>query len=141
MAHGLDGRTGEAINLLEKAIATATSILGPDDQTFLRSKSTLVSVYGLNSKSDKSIRLFESVAEIMVDSFTENDLRQLVSQHNLAVAYIFARQVGKGISLMQHVVSVQSNALPINHPDRTECKLALWKMQRDLATDLMKSKG
>lgn len=65
----------------------------------------------------RAFAIFQDLVESCCRVLPDDDDLRLISQHDLAVAYIRNGQVDKAIQLLEHVVKVQER-LPPNHPNK-----------------------
>jgi tetratricopeptide (TPR) repeat protein len=66
----------------------------------------------------EAVRWLEECTQGRRSILDADDAEIRVSQHELAHAYRYDRQVGKAVELLEHVVAVEEMALSEEHPDR-----------------------
>ena len=90
----------------------------------------------------KAVDLFRDVLEGRARRLPEDDPNRLVSEHELACAYLANGQIGEAVSLLEHVVKFREE-LAENDPDRLTsqhefARAYLENGQLDKAIDLLK---
>ncbi|KAK2124192.1 hypothetical protein NOF04DRAFT_1252912 [Fusarium oxysporum II5] len=112
----IDGRTRQAVLILESVVETEKAMLAENDPPLLSSQYLLASAYASNRQTKESIKLLEHMVAIRSD-LAENHPDRLASQHILARVYRLNGQIKESIKLLEHEVAVQVD-LGENHPDR-----------------------
>lgn len=113
-----DGRTIEAVEVLQSVVETRETLLAEDDPCQLASQHALSMAYQENGQVKQAIELLEHVVSIRERLLAEDHPFQLASKHELARAYQANGQVEKAIQLLKHVVSIQGRLFENDHPDQ-----------------------
>ncbi|KAI4127097.1 MAG: hypothetical protein LQ338_003383 [Usnochroma carphineum] len=69
-------------------------------------------------RSPEAVPLLEQVVQIREQTLPKNHSDRLVSQHELARAYLVNRQVKEAVSLLEQVVQIREQILAEDHPER-----------------------
>ncbi|KAI8656304.1 NB-ARC domain-containing protein [Fusarium sp. Ph1] len=113
-----DGRTREAVDLLEYVVSIREKTLAENHPDRLASQHNLARAYQANGQIEKAVDLLEHVVSINEKTLAENHPDRLASQNNLARAYQANGQIDKAADLLEHVVSINEKTLAESHPDR-----------------------
>ncbi|KAH8646409.1 P-loop containing nucleoside triphosphate hydrolase protein, partial [Tricladium varicosporioides] len=73
---------------------------------------------GLDRRFKEAIRCFEAASEWRREHFTEEDDSRLLSEHELASAYLDDRRIKEAIEIFEHVVAVQKRTLADENDSR-----------------------
>ncbi|KAH6970751.1 hypothetical protein BKA56DRAFT_559223 [Ilyonectria sp. MPI-CAGE-AT-0026] len=112
----LDGRSGEAVKLLQRMGATQALAEDPPKQLSLRQH--LARAYLKNNQVEEAVKLLQVVVSIRSQALAEDHPDRLSSQHELAGAYLKNDQVEEAVELLLMVVSIESRTLAEDDPDR-----------------------
>ncbi|KAL3595984.1 hypothetical protein FPOAC2_10354 [Fusarium poae] len=114
----VDGRVGQAVELLERVVAVQETTLAEDHPDLLASQHELARTYQVNDQIKKAVELLEHVVAVQETSLAEDHPDRLTSQHELARTYRANGQIKKAVELLEHVVAVWETSLTEDHPDR-----------------------
>ncbi|KAH7020255.1 hypothetical protein EDB80DRAFT_887773 [Ilyonectria destructans] len=121
----VDGRTQEAINLLEHVVGIQKKTLVETDLSRLNSQHSLARAYRADRRVKDAISLQEYVVKIYTEILPEDHSDRLTSQHTLAGAYQADGQIKAAVELMENVVGIRKRVLVEGHPDRLASQHAL----------------
>ncbi|KAL7901865.1 hypothetical protein HDV63DRAFT_68241 [Trichoderma sp. SZMC 28014] len=113
-----DGRTKEAIALLEHVVAIREKNLAEDNPDRLASQHALAGVFKANGQTKEAMTLLEHVVTIEEKSLAEDHSSRLASQLLLATLYFDDGQAKEARQLVEHVVAIQQITLAEDHPHR-----------------------
>ncbi|WAO97400.1 Hypothetical protein NCS54_01512900 [Fusarium falciforme] len=113
-----DGRTQEAVRLLEYVAAIREKTLAEDHPSRLVSQQDLAAAYYINGQVKEAIGMLEYVVGIWETTVADDYPDRLASQNNLAEAYQANGQVKEAIGLLQHVVRIREKTVAEDHTHR-----------------------
>ena len=114
----VDGRTREAVQLLELLVAIREKTLAEDHPSRLASQHLLARVYRANGQVKKAVKLLEHVVAIEETTFSEEKPSRLASQHQLAVIYRDNGRIKEAVKILEHVVAIREKTLAEGHPSQ-----------------------
>ncbi|KAF4418794.1 Protein SERAC1 [Colletotrichum fructicola Nara gc5] len=114
----VDGRTKDAIKLLEHVVDVRKTTLDEGHPDRLASQHVLAGAYQADGRVKDAIELLEHVVDVRKTTLDEGHPDRLASQHGLAAAYKADGRVKDAIELLEHVVDVQEMTLDEGHPSR-----------------------
>jgi tetratricopeptide (TPR) repeat protein len=120
-----NGRTQEAIRVLEQILAVQSDALPKDDPHHLMLLQELARGYRSDGQIRKAVDLLEYVVAVNQEILSEHDPSRLASEHALAVAYNSNGRVLESIELLEHIVTVKREILAENDPSRLASEHAL----------------
>ncbi|KAL6410643.1 Nephrocystin-3 [Ilyonectria robusta] len=121
----VDGRTQEAINLLEHVVGIQKRTLVETDLSRLSSQHSLARAYRADRRVKDAVSLQGYVVKIYKETLPEDHSDRLTSQHTLAGAYQADGQIKAAVELMEYVVGIRKKVLVEDHPDRLASQHAL----------------
>ncbi|KDN65752.1 hypothetical protein CSUB01_07533 [Colletotrichum sublineola] len=114
----VDGRTKDAIKLLEHVVEVRKTTLGERHPNRLASQRVLAGAYEADGRVKDAIKLLEHVVEVHKTTLDEGHPSRLASQHELARAYRADGRVKDAIKLLEYVIEVRKTTLDEGHPSR-----------------------
>lgn len=120
-----DGRTQEAVELLEHVVGIHKEILVETDPYRLTSQHYLAQAYLDDRWVKEAITLLEYVVGIYEETLPEDHSDRLTSKHTLAGAYQADGQIKAAVELLEYVVGIRKKVLVEDHPDRLASQHAL----------------
>ncbi|KAG7425586.1 Kinesin light chain [Fusarium oxysporum f. sp. raphani] len=113
-----DGRTQEAVKVLEYVVAIRKKTLAEGDPGRLVSQHDPAAAYFLNGRMKDAMGLLEYVVGIWETTVADDYPDRVSSQMNLAGIYQANGQVKKAIRLLEHVVAIREKTVAEDHPHR-----------------------
>ncbi|TQV93583.1 kinesin light chain 1 and [Cordyceps javanica] len=114
----VDGRTIEAVEVLELIATIRKETLAETHPSRLASQHALAIAYQANGQVKEAIQVLEHVVAIRKETLAKTHPSRLASQHMLAGAYQANGQVKEAIQVLEHVVAIRKETLAKTHPDR-----------------------
>ncbi|KAL3587714.1 hypothetical protein FPOAC2_13612 [Fusarium poae] len=114
----VDGRVGQAVELLERVVAVWETSLAEDHPDRLTSQHELARTYRANGQIKKAVELLEHVVAVQETTLTEDHPSRLASQHVLAGAYQANGQIKKAVELLERVVAIEAEILAEDNHSR-----------------------
>ncbi|NOX23387.1 MAG: tetratricopeptide repeat protein [Actinobacteria bacterium] len=111
------GRTDEAVELREQALADCEHILGTDHADSLTSRNNLASSYQAAGRTDEAIRLKEQVLADRLRILGTEHPNTLASRNNLVLSYQAAGRIDEAIELGEQVLADSERILGTEHPN------------------------
>ncbi|MGW6754299.1 tetratricopeptide repeat protein [Streptomyces sp. NPDC055006] len=112
-----EGRTGEAIKLLERVIADRERVLGDDPVYLLAACGNLAAFYGEAGRTGEAINLQEQVVSGFDRVLGNNHPNTLAARALLAKSYKGAGRVREAIKMMEQVLVGYEQVLGSDHPN------------------------
>ncbi|KXX77766.1 Regulatory protein AfsR [Madurella mycetomatis] len=117
-----EGRSREAVKVLERVVAAYKTTLAETHPDRLASQHELAAAYHADGRVKEAITLLERVVAVRETTLAGTHPSRLVSQHNLAIVYYTDNQVEKAVKLLDHVVNVLKRTQSEDHPQRIEAE-------------------
>lgn len=114
----VDGRTEQAIEILEEACEWPNRTLAEDHPSRLTAQRALGEAYHAHCRFKDAIDVLEEVVDIESRALANNHHARLASQHALAGAYQADGQTEKAIILLEHIVAIEAGMLAEDDNDR-----------------------
>ncbi|KAM0209847.1 hypothetical protein ACHAQD_011024 [Fusarium lateritium] len=114
----VDGRVGQAVELLERVVAVEETTLAENHLSRLASQHALAGAHKANGQIAEAVKLLEHVVAVQETTLAENHPSRLASQHALAGAYEANGQIAEAVKLQEHVVTIKREIMLPNHPSR-----------------------
>ncbi|KAH6630386.1 hypothetical protein B0J18DRAFT_100554 [Chaetomium sp. MPI-SDFR-AT-0129] len=114
----IDGRTDQAVEIIEEACEWPDRTLAKDDPSRLATRRTLGEVYHSHCRFKDAIDVLEEVVDIEARVLANDHPTRLASQHALAAAYQANGQTEEAIILLEQIVAIEAGMLAEDHNDR-----------------------
>ncbi|KAJ6105164.1 hypothetical protein N7523_010238 [Penicillium sp. IBT 18751x] len=105
-----------------KYLPHALKVLKREESKYLSERYSLLSKVGgcvlADGRAKEAVSVFGDVCAWNESQYDEEHPSRLVSQHELARAYLFNGQIKQAVELLEHVVAVQERTLNEEHPSR-----------------------
>lgn len=126
-----------AIEILESAVETRQSILGPNHTDTIAANYKLAVVYTQNGQTSQAIRILKHLVEEDLVATENSDIGRLTYKHELGRAYLADGQAGEAIKLLEYVVAAKASTLHTSdlHLLASQMILAEAYLRADRASD------
>ncbi|MFJ9635352.1 tetratricopeptide repeat protein [Streptomyces sp. NPDC101178] len=111
------GRTGEAIELLERVVADWERLLGEDHPSAVKARANLAVSYWQAGRTGEAVELLERAVADREQLLGEDHPSTVKARANLAVSYRAAGRIREAIVIEERVVADREQLLGEDHPD------------------------
>ncbi|MFJ3673674.1 tetratricopeptide repeat protein [Streptomyces sp. NPDC090106] len=110
------GRTGEAIEILERVLADRERLVGGEHPDTLTARANLAASYWQAGRTGEAIELLEQVVADR-ERLGEENPDTLLARANLAASYRQAGRTGEAIEILERVLADRERLVGEEHPD------------------------